>query len=98
VNYVPLAGQEFSRGEGHVSPLVVEIIQMSPRWTWPQDRQAQEECSFLKKRGKKLLFSAVHFLGDSRQREKVFCFFFSKKKCLSCFFRHAAGQCGAPLA
>jgi hypothetical protein len=33
---------------------------------------AQEECSFLKKRTKKLLFSQE----DSRQQEKVFCFFF----------------------
>jgi len=36
----------------------------------------------LKKRTKKLLFSAVYFSGNTRQFEKVFCFFFSKKKCL----------------
>ena len=42
--------------------LVVEIIQMSPRWAWQQDRQAQEERSFFeKRRTKKFLFSAVYF-------------------------------------
>jgi hypothetical protein len=37
----------------------------------------QGSISFLKKRNKKLLFSADYFSGDSRQHKKVFCFFFS---------------------
>jgi hypothetical protein len=61
----------------------MEIMPMRQRWTWPRDRQAQEECSFLKKRTKKLLFSAVHRSRDSRQQGKSFLLLFFKKEVLA---------------
>jgi hypothetical protein len=43
--------------------------------------EGEEECSFLKKRTKKLLRAlSGPFRTDTRQGTKVFCFFFSKKK------------------
>jgi hypothetical protein len=38
--------------------------------------------SLLNKRTKKLLFSTEHSWGTRDSMKKVFCFFFSKKKCL----------------
>jgi hypothetical protein len=40
----------------------------------------EEGSSFLKKRSKKLLTVGASLAGSVRQRVKVFCFFFSKKK------------------
>jgi len=53
-----------------------------------RSRRGKEECSFLKKRTKKLLFRQLRVLrvcriaGESEQA-KVFWFFFSKKNILS---------------
>jgi len=40
----------------------------------------EKECSFLKKRTKKLLLAVADLFPVSTQDIKVFCFFFSKKK------------------
>ena len=68
---LPSLGPTALRSQAHdgVPPpsLLVEIIQMSPRWTWQQDGQAQEECSFLKK--KRLpFFSRRHPFDSYHQR------------------------------
>jgi len=67
--------------------LVVEIKQVGPRCTWPQDTKAQQECSLLKKEPKNFCFLLALPKGTRDSMEKVFCFFFSKKKCLPFFFR-----------
>jgi putative hydroxymethylpyrimidine transport system substrate-binding protein len=46
----------------------------------------KEECSFLKKRTKKLLSLCARFRRIAPQQSKVFCFFFSKKKAFLLFF------------
>jgi hypothetical protein len=53
---------------------------------WKSTRKGRS--SFLKKRTKKLLFVEVYGRAGTAPKEKVFCFFFSKKKA---FFLH----CGA---
>jgi len=46
----------------------------------PKLENCKKDCSFLKKRTKKLLLFCVCCRLGPRSRSKVFCFFFSKKK------------------
>jgi hypothetical protein len=44
-----------------------------------------ERMFFFEKKNQKTFVSAMHCSEDSRQHQKVFCFFFSKKKCFPYF-------------
>jgi hypothetical protein len=54
--------------------------------------EEQQACSFLKKRTKKLLNPGPSLSGEAEaKRAKVFCFFFSKKKCFLSNVNDASG-------
>jgi hypothetical protein len=48
----------------------------------------RQECSFLKKRTKKLLLTELRLFQHAHSKSKVFCFFFFKKEVLAfaCLF------------
>jgi len=63
---------------------VVEIAPMSHLAVSIKDKHRKEECSFLKKRTKKLVFYKREAEAARDSVTRVFCFFFQKRSaCLS---------------